>query len=83
MDDSFSPETSRDRNAESSEKGFTNDEIAVKWLYHFIKHSNSEPTSDWKLHMIDNHDSHESGVFIKLANSSHIRDATELPQSGW
>ena len=47
-----------DIHVESSEKGFTNDEIAVKWLHHFIEHSNSGPTSDWKLLLMDNHGSY-------------------------
>ena len=45
MTDWLAPEVDRDIHIETSEKGFTIDEIAVKWLYHFIKHSDAGPTS--------------------------------------
>ena len=72
MTDWLAPEVDRDIHIETSEKGFTIDEIAVKWLYHFIKHSDSGPTSDWKLLLMDNYGSHETGEFIELANKNYI-----------
>jgi hypothetical protein len=56
----------------ASEKGFTNNEIAVEFLRHFIRNSNARPHSDWKLLLMDNHGSHETPEFIKLANENHI-----------
>lgn len=37
-----------------SEKGFTNDEIALQWLDHFIKYTNSGPGKAWRLLLLDN-----------------------------
>jgi hypothetical protein len=44
--DWFSPEMDPDLHIETSEKGFTTDEIAVKWLHHFIKHSDAGPNAE-------------------------------------
>jgi hypothetical protein len=49
MADCFSPEMDPDLHIQTSEKGFTTDEIAVKWLYHIIKHSDAGPDAEWKL----------------------------------
>jgi hypothetical protein len=43
MVDWFSPEMDPDILIVTSEKGFTNNEIAVIWLKHFIQHSNAGP----------------------------------------
>ena len=72
MADWLSAEMDPDMYIDTSEKGFTTNEIAVKWLHHFIKHSDSGPTSDWKLLLMDNHGSHETGEFIELANKNYI-----------
>jgi hypothetical protein len=72
MQDWFSPGMDPDMHIETSEKGFTTDEIAVKWLHHFIKHSDAGPNAEWKLLLMDNHRSHETGEFIQLANLNHI-----------
>jgi hypothetical protein len=47
-----------------TEKGFTNDQIAIEFLKYYIKHSNAGPTSEWKLMLMDNHGSHETLEFI-------------------
>jgi hypothetical protein len=39
----FSPRMDPDMLILTSEKGFTNNEIAVTWLKHFIQHSNAGP----------------------------------------
>jgi hypothetical protein len=72
MADWFSPDMDPDLHIETSEKGFTTDEIAVKWLHHFIKHSDAGPNAEWKLLLMDNHGSHETGEFVRLANLNHI-----------
>jgi hypothetical protein len=56
----------------TSKKGFTNNEIAVMWLKHFIQHSNARPQAEWKLLLMDNHRSHKTPEFIKLANENYI-----------
>ena len=40
-----------------TEKGFTNDQIAIEFLMHCIKHSDAGPTSEWKLMLMHNHKS--------------------------
>ena len=81
MQDWYTPGIDLDTHIETSEKGFTTDEIAVKWLNHFIKFSDAGPNSDWKLLLMDNHHSHETGEFIQLANLNHILPYPLLPHS--
>jgi hypothetical protein len=65
MQDWFSPGMDSDMHIETSEKGFTTDEIAVKWLHHSIKHSDAGPDAEWKLLLMDNHRSMKQGsLFI-------------------
>ncbi len=45
----------------NSEKGFTNDEIAVTFLQHYIKNTDDcGANKPWKLLLCDNHKSHET-----------------------
>jgi hypothetical protein len=64
---------------ETSESGFTNNDIAIKWLRHFIQHLDAGPHSEWKILLMDNHGSHETPEFIKLANENHIRPYPLIP----
>src|SRR5438034_7461182 len=68
----FPPELDPDTYIITSEKGFTNDKIAVEFLKHYIKNSDAGPSSEWKLLLMDNHGSHETPEFIQLANENHI-----------
>jgi hypothetical protein len=61
--------------------GLTTDEIAIKWLYHYIKHLDAGPTLDWKLLLMDNHGTHETLEFVKLANSNNILPYPLVPHS--
>jgi hypothetical protein len=70
-----------DIHIETSEKGFTTNEIALNWLYHFIRHTGSDASSPWKLLLMDNHGSHETPEFIRLANSHNILPYPLLPHS--
>lgn len=62
-----------------SESGFTNDEITLLWLKHFIKNTKSTPETEWKLLLMDNHGSHMLSEFVKLANENKIRPFPFLP----
>ncbi len=53
-------------------KSFTTNEIDVEFLKHFIKYSDAESQSEWKLLLMNNHESHETSKFAKLANDNHI-----------
>ena len=57
----------------TSESGFTNNAIGIEFLKHFIKHTDDAgPHSEWKLLLMNNHESHETAEFLKLANDNHI-----------
>lgn len=79
MADWFPPELDSKVYVEASESGFTSNEIAIKWLQHFIAHSDSGPECDWKLLIMDNHGSHETPEFIQLANDNHILPYPLIP----
>jgi hypothetical protein len=50
-----------------------NDQIIVEWLKHFIDYTNSNSLSEWKLLLMNQHDSHCTSEFVRLANDHHIR----------
>ena len=80
MSDWFSSEMDLDATIVTSESGFTNNAIGIEFLKHFIKHTNDAgPHSEWKLLLIDNHDSHETAEFLKLANNNHILSYSLIP----
>lgn len=72
MSDWITPEIDPDATIIMSAKGFTNNEIGVEFLRHFLKHTDAGPQSEWKLLLMDNHESHGTGEFAKLANDNHI-----------
>ena len=45
----------------------------------FIANTNSGPTKQWKLMLMDNHGTHCTPEFIKLANENHIRPLLLIP----
>jgi hypothetical protein len=53
--------------------GFTSEEIALEFLKHYIQNSNAGPDADWKLMLMNNHETHLTSEFIALANDNHIR----------
>jgi hypothetical protein len=63
----------------TSENGFTSDQIAIDWLKHFIDHTNSDSLSEWKLLLMDQHGSHCTPEFVRLANDHHIRPFPFIP----
>jgi hypothetical protein len=72
MSDWFSPEMDLETTVITSEKSFTNNQIGFEFLKHFINHTDAGPHSEWKLLLMNNHDSHETPEFLKLANENHI-----------
>ena len=80
MSDWFSSEMDLDATIVTSESGFTNNAIGIEFLKHFIKHTDDAgPHSEWKLLLMDNHDSHETAEFLKLANDNHILPYPLIP----
>jgi hypothetical protein len=55
-----------------SDSGYTNEELAIRWLKHFIKHTKAGPNEPWKLLLMDGHKSHENPDFVLLALENHI-----------
>jgi hypothetical protein len=55
-----------------SEFGYLNDELAIKWLKHFITHTNSTSTSTQKLLVLDSHLSYLTNEFVIQANEYNI-----------
>ena len=56
----------------TSESGFTSNLLCIQYLKHFIKHTKSTPDSEWKVLLMDNHGSHETGEAIQLAVDNKI-----------
>ncbi len=79
MADWFPPELEDEATIITSESGFTNDRIAIEFLKHFIKHTNAGPSSDWKLLLMDNHGSHETPEFLRLADENRILPYPLIP----
>jgi DDE superfamily endonuclease len=67
MLDWFTANTDPDIVCYTSEAGFTSNDLAIRYLEHFIKHTNSSQDSRWKILLMDNHGSHETGDIIRLA----------------
>lgn len=55
-----------------SENRFRSNHIALEFLKHYVKHSNSRPDADWKLLLIDNHGSLCTPDFMILTDQNHI-----------
>ncbi|KFY68309.1 hypothetical protein V496_01174, partial [Pseudogymnoascus sp. VKM F-4515 (FW-2607)] len=56
-----------------SESGYTNDELALEWLNHFILHTQSTPNSETKLLLLDSHSSHRTPELTLRAAEYNIR----------
>jgi hypothetical protein len=55
-----------------SESGYTNDELAIQWLQHFIQHTSSSATTKSKVLLLDSHASHCTPEFTILAQENNI-----------
>jgi hypothetical protein len=55
------------------ESEFISDKIALKFLKHYIKNSEADPDAEWKLMLMNNHESHMILEFIAFANENLIR----------
>ena len=55
-----------------SDTGYTNNKLAVQWLEHFIKHTNSGPNKPQKLLFLDGYASHECPQFVLKAKENNI-----------
>ena len=55
-----------------SESGYTNDQLAMEWLQHFIHHTGSSRDSDPKVLLLDSHTSYCTLEFTILASENNI-----------
>jgi hypothetical protein len=55
-----------------SDTGYTNSELAMIYLEHFIRHTNAGPTQPTKILLMDSHTSHTSPEFVIRATSMNI-----------
>jgi hypothetical protein len=55
------------------ESEFISDKIALKFQKHYIKNSDVDSDADWKLMLMNNHESHITFEFIVLVNENYIR----------
>ncbi len=55
------------------ESKFISDKIVLKFLNHYIKNSNIDSDVDWKLMLMNHHESHIIFEFIVLTNENHIQ----------
>jgi DDE superfamily endonuclease len=72
MENWFNPSLDPNTTFDTSDSGYTNDEIGVSWLKHFIKCTNSSPTSPKKLLLYDGHSSDDAEEFKRLAATNNI-----------
>jgi hypothetical protein len=55
-----------------SDSGYTNNEIGLNFLQHFIEHTQSSSSSRYKMLLFDGADSHETKEFKQLARDHNI-----------
>jgi hypothetical protein len=55
-----------------SDSGYTNNEIGLSFLRHFIEHTQSSSSSRYKMLLFDGADSHETEEFKQLALAHNI-----------
>src|SRR5438034_4374719 len=79
MSDWFSSKINMDAIIITSESGFTNNAIGIEFLKYFIKYTDAESCSEWKLLLMNNYESYETAEFLKLANDNHILPYSLIP----
>lgn len=72
MDSWFRDRIHQDELVLLSESGFTNDNLAIRFLNHFIQYTSAGPDKTKKLLLMDNHGSHVTAEFIDLATRNNI-----------
>ncbi|RPA96323.1 DDE-domain-containing protein, partial [Choiromyces venosus 120613-1] len=55
-----------------SPTGYTNENIALAWLDHFIKHMEAGPDKQWHMLLVDGHITHCQDNFIIKCHKNHI-----------
>ena len=55
-----------------SESGYSNDYLALQWLYHFDKHSKKVQRGGWRLLIMDEYGSHHTREFLAYCETANI-----------
>jgi hypothetical protein len=64
-----------------SDSGFSNDKLALKWLYHFDKFTAKRTKGQYRMLIFDGHGSHITQDFIDYRWKHHIRPFQFPPHS--
>jgi hypothetical protein len=70
FDDDDNDELSENTYVMFSESRFISNKIALKFLKYYIKHSDADSDAEWKLMLMNNHESHIIFEFIAFANEN-------------
>jgi hypothetical protein len=71
--DDSDDELSEDTYVMFFESEFISNKIALKFLKHYINNSDVDSDAEWKLMLMNNHESYITFEFIILTNENHIR----------
>ena len=72
MDSWYHPNLQGTERVLLSDSGFTNDKLGMRWLEHFIEHTESTPYSEAKVLLVDSHVSHTNPDFVIEAAKDNI-----------
>ncbi len=56
----------------TSETGYSNDDLAMNWLKHFIEHTKNKRVGAWAMLIVDGFDSHMTIPFLELCKEAKI-----------
>lgn len=60
------------------ENGYINDDLGLKWLEHFDKHTKRRTVGNYRLLILDGHHNHYTYRFEQICYSSHITRSTKF-----
>jgi hypothetical protein len=63
MDAYFPEDLEDDTVIDMTDSGYTNEQVALQWLQHFIQHTSASSESEKKLLLFDGHNSHTTKGF--------------------
>jgi hypothetical protein len=73
MDNWMADELVGQERVECTPTGYTNNQIALQYFDHLIKHTRAGPTKPWKILLLDGHESHRTDAFQLKAAENHIK----------
>jgi hypothetical protein len=64
-----------------SDNGWTTNDLGIRWLQHFIKHTDHRVVGSRRLLIFDGHDSHRTAKFTNLCEENNIYTLSLPPHS--